>query len=543
MSGYLERIRGAMAVLAGKENPAPKAAPYGHYTLLWDWHQGQWRWDPSVRAQRTQEPVLYDNTRQLWRQSSAIINVYDQFVYQGDLSTDGEPLPDGTRGAIPIDPQTGDQKSNDKLTVAFHELFSMWYWQQQMSVRPRLAAILGDCLTEIVDDYENGGTYPSTIWSGWVTDIELDYVGNVKAYAIEFPVANESGQDKFGKPQPGDQYVYRKEVDGDAFRTYKDGKPFSYDGVAAVLENFYGFTPAVWDRHESVPWSPRGVSALEKTLQQTMEFNSVLSHAMDYQRKQFSAPVGVKGSSIGGRGGRTITLPGGISVNFPSGVDADSITPDDVAAARAAAAENVHLIGMNEHGEFVTVKFDVGQTKEMLGLMMDSIVSESPESRYFHEILTMRDVTGPAMERLLAPVSGLVKAARKMHDPQTVKLLQMNTAIMGERLKRGDIPEEVRARRPARFEAFDGFDLTSFGKGLLDATIPGREIFPETLLEKAQRLVLVQGLTDPYLLEQAGVPKKEIKRMLKEQEDAAAELQASMSVANDQSESPAPLPA
>lgn len=508
----------------GKNPPALPDAD--RYSLLWSWYAGSWSNDPRISLQSASHPDLYRNTRQVWRQASAIVNLYDQFVYEGDLSTDGKPLPDGSRGAIPIDPQMPNQSDKGQLIRAFHELFNMWYWQQQMSLRPKLCAALGDCLTVIVDDFQHGIVYPQTYWPGWVpdADLELDSLGNVKRYAIEYPVSVQAST-AFGQDIKAESYLFRQEVDGENLRFYKDGKLHEYADIGpSVQPNPYGFVPAIWDRHDSVPWSNRGISALERTLQQTMELNSVLSHALDYQRKQFSAPIGVKGSAVTARAGRTVSLPGGVSVTFPSGSEPQ---PDDLIEARRQAAEQIHLIGMDATGEFVTVKFDIGQTTEMLNLVMDSILAESPEARYGQEILKMSQVTGPGMERVLAPIVGLIKSARKMHDPQTVKLLQMATAMMGYRLNNGNIPDAIVRSRSARFEAFRPFDLTSFGKGLLDCTIPGRDVFPETPLEKAQRLLIVQNITDPYLMTQAGVPEEEVKKMAAERQ-AQADLEASM---------------
>jgi hypothetical protein len=537
---FLDRVKVTMNAWQDYGKSSPAIPDASRYQNLWTWYAGSWRNDPRMVTQKTLEPSLYRNTRQVWRQASAIVSLYDNFVYQGDLSTDGQPLSDGSRGAIPIDPQTGGKRTDDAVIRAFHELFSMWFWQQHMSQRPKLAAILGDCLTELVDDYRHGMVLPQTFWPGWVPDcdLELDAVGNVKRYAIEYPVTIPASR-AFGKVVDADTYLFRKEVDGETFRFYKDGVPFEYPDIGpAVQKNPYGFAPAVWDRHDMVPWTNRGISALERTLQQTMELNSVLSNALDYQSRKFVSPIGVIGSSVTARGGRTIALPGGISVTLPEGAEP---TMDQIAEARQKAAEQVHLIGMSDQGKFVTIDFDIGKTTEMLNLVMDSILAEAPEARYGQEILTMSQVTGPGMERVLAPIVGLIKAARKMHDPQTVKLLQMATAMMGYRLKNGDIPREIIAARSARFDAFRPFDLTSYGRGLLDCTIAGRDVFPETPLEKAQRMLYVQQVTDPDLMLELG-RSEEVVNQLTTDRQANADMQASLLTGLAAAQPPQPQP-
>lgn len=487
------------------------------YTTLWTWYSGSWTSAPAMLQQRFDDPALYINTRQIWRQSSAIVNLYDQFVYMGDLSTDGSPLPDGSLGAIPLNPQAGTDVEKAQLVTAFSELFSMWYWQQQMSLIPKLCAVLGDCLTELIPDFANGRVTPLTYWPGYTPEVELDALGHVKAYVIEFPV-RQTRDTRFGRDIQQESYTYRKEVTAQGIWYYKDGKPYAYPAIGAeMIPNPFGFAPATWDRHEAVPWTSRGMSALEKTFRQTLEMNSLLSHASDYQRKQFSAPVGVVGSTANMRGGRVIDLPGGVQITFPQG---SNPSPEDVANAQAAAGQTMSVIGMTADGKFVTIQFDIGSTVEMLNLVMDSILAETPEARYGQELLTMTTVTGPGAERVLAPVVGLVKNSRKMHDPQTIKRLQMSTSMMAYGLRSGAITPAVIAQRPSRYAAFQPYDLTSYDRGLMDCTVAGRDVFPETLLEKTQRLTLVQNLTDPWLLQQAGVPEDEVERMKEDQDQA-----------------------
>jgi hypothetical protein len=417
------------------------------------------------------------------------------------LSKDGKPLPDGSRGAIPLDPETGNETTDAQILAAFSELMNIWQYQQYMSLRPKMAAILGDCLTELVDDTDRGIVAPNTIYSGYIPDLELDYFGNVKAYAVEYQVSIPAAT-KFGKIIKAESYQFRKEVDGEMFRYFKDNKPFDYSGEGAEIPNPYGFCPAVWDRHEIVAGQDRGIAATERTIAQTMQFNSVLSHAMAYQEKQFAAPIGIIGR-VSRRGtGATLTMPGGITSANP--------TPDELIESQRAARENINLIELGEGGQFVNINFDVGKTREMLDLVMESILAENPEARYGQEILQMTQVTGPGMERVLSPIVGLVNAVRANIDPQTVKLLQMGTAIMGERLKRGDYPVDLVNARPDRYDPFKPFDLTSHGRGLLKCSIPSRPVFEESRDEKIQRLILIEGLQSRWAQLEAGMPEEEV---------------------------------
>jgi hypothetical protein len=150
-----------------------------------------------------------------------------------------------------------------------------------MGLRPKMAAILGDCLTELVDDRDHGRVTPTLIWPGYVTDLELDLSGNIKRLAYEYPVTIKGGE-RFGQDIEGESYSFRKEIDQEAIRYHKNGRPHAYPEIGAeVLPNIYGFVPAVWDRHE-LAWADRGLGAFEGAMQALMHLNGVFTHALEY---------------------------------------------------------------------------------------------------------------------------------------------------------------------------------------------------------------------------------------------------------------------
>jgi len=524
MSAGLAAYRGY--TLPGTDLTARNA----HYDLLWLWWLGQWQNDPRMRSASVRDPALYKNTMQLWRQASAVVNVYTQFVYPGPLSKDGQPLPDGSRGAIPLDPDTGKQAADDAMVAAYSMLMNQWQWSQYKSLRPTLCAILGDGLTELVEDLSRGNVQPNTIDPRHIKHIELDSIGNVKAYTVEYQV-NQPASKAYGRDIKAEEYTFRKEVDGEAYRYFKNDKPYNYTGEGEVIPNLFGFVPAVWDRHEIVAGDDRGISSLEKTLRQSMQLNSVLSHAMDYQRKQFSAPIGVKGGIQGVAPGKTITVGrNNTSMDGEGTFD----TAAEVEALRRANAETMNLIQLQKDGDFTSIQTDLGQTKEMLQIVMDSITAENPEARVGQELLQMTQLTAPGVERALFTILGLVEAVQANMDPQTVKLLQMGTTMMGYRLGRGDYPADLVKARPDRYDPFSTFNLDSYGQGLLECSIGPRPLFTEAPDEKATRLILLGQIIetgDPWLMAQAGIPEEEIARMQSEQEKRRQEMEQAFSVA------------
>lgn len=482
----------------------------GRYDFLWDFWYGRWTFAKALAETRKQYPDLYANTRQLWRHADAVVSLYEQFVYIGDLSTDGEALPDGSLGAIPIDAQTGGEATDIALKRACAELWSMWNFRSQMSLRPKFCAILGDCLTELVEDTKRGTVMPRTVWPGYVTDLELDLGNNIKRYTLEYWVEIPESR-AYGVEQRADRYKFRKEVDGTAFRYFKDDKPDESKGPDGIVPNWYGFVPAVWDRFEQV-WGNRGIAAIERTMQQVLEMNSFLSHAWDYQQKGFAAPVGIIGNKAKSRTERAQA--------WRLQQEAD---PEE--AARELA-ESLDLMPMTDKGAFVTVKMDLGQATDVIKLVMDSVIAESPEARYGQDVLSMTQVTAPGIERALGTISGRLRRARASIDPQTVKMHQMAISMIGARLNAGEIPPEIVTARSSRYQSFKLYDLDSYGRGLLDFTIPDREWIPDTIDERLARLVIIESLQTRYALERAGVDEKNIDLILNEREAAQEKLDA-----------------
>jgi hypothetical protein len=490
------------------------------YALLGSLYYGGWKSDPRYPWTGA-DANAYPGTRQLVKLTGAIVDLYAQMVWQGDLSTDGKPLPDGTKGALPIDPQTGSDTSDQQLLTAFGELYRIWNLRETLSLIPKTAAIYGDCLVQLVDDPDRGAVWLDVVRPNRVpdADLTLDYAGNVKAYAVEYGVTIPASK-AFGKPVVGETYKFRREVDGETIRYYKDDKPFAYPqyGNQAVQRNIYGFVPAVWFRHERVAEANRGVGAYEKAVMQVLDLNQTLSSATDYQRKQFGAPVGVVGSSL--RPGTTVSTSERGFTSQPTDADIEDV--------RRAAAERFKLLPMSDNGKFVTIDFDIGKTMQMVDFLYGRIIAEVPEAEWASKLFSLTQATGPGMERVLAPIKGKVDGVRQEHDPRIIAVLQMATSIIGQRLAQGDIPQELVTRRKQRYDAFRPFAPGAWDRGLMDATMPGRPVFPESNFEKAQWLSLADQYSHDWALQRQGISDEEIADANAADEDAKAQFQSAL---------------
>ena len=505
----------------GRQGTRESSALEGKYALLGALYTGTWTADP--RWPWGDLPVeVYKNARQVTKHTGSIVDLYEQLVWTGPIPTNVESFLED-RGALPFSPQTGkddlesEGSAGSQLVQAFLQLCQMWAWRSQMSLIPKTAAIFGDVLVELVN--EPAKVMPHIVFPGFVPDedLELDLAGNVQRYAVEWQVT-VIGRNAFGKEIQGETYRFRKEVDPESIRYYKDGKEFAYpEHGPAVQRNPYGFAPAVWFRHEVAVGTNRGLGAYEKSVVQMLELNSTLSSATDYQRKIFGAPIGIKGRYTGSKN-RTITMPLGLEIGA-------SYTEATIQAVKRAAAENINLLGMSPDADFVTIPFDIGQTMAMVEFAHSKIVSENPEAEWADKLMGLSQVTGPGADKLLSPISGKVVGSRTNHDPRMVQLLQQGTAIMGHMLDMGVIPPEVRASRADRYAAFEPFDLASYGRGLLDATIQDRPVFPESDMERAQWLTLADGLQNEWALRRMGITEDEIEAAMELQEQKRMEME------------------
>jgi hypothetical protein len=185
----------------------------------------------------------------------------------------------------------------------------------------------------------------------------------------------------------------------------------------------------------------------------------------------------------------------------------------------ALAQEYQRLMPMGADGKFVTIDFNLGGTDQILSVVMDSISSEAPESRYGQLLLEMSNVTAPGIERLLSPLVGRLNRARDQYDPQTIKKLQMAISMIANRKRLDLYYPAVLERRPDRYAAMSHYDLGSFDKGLLEFTIKKRPVFSRSDEEKIESAMMIEQLETEYGFKQAGVEEKDYQPILQERED------------------------
>lgn len=443
---------------------------------------------------------LYRNSRLIFSHAGRVNAFYEQMVYQGTLSTDGKRLPDGSLGAIPIDPQTSSPTANEALRAACATLWDQWRWSKFMGLRPGHAAILGECLTELIDDPGRHMVWPQLVWPGYVTEIELDMAGNVQAYALEYDITRE---------EAGRQvtFRYRKEVDKRSFRHFRkdagiDFLPWDPDGRGAVVPNPYGFVPAVWDRHNVGGKHQHSISAIQGAMPALYEFNSFFSHGIDYTRKTFNSPVVVRGRTA---------MPQGAVIG-PSR-DGDP----------RKRAEQQTWVDASEQGGVEILQFDMGQAREIAADIKAYVLEMNPEARFWDELRQMSTLTAPGAERALGDATGLVYRVRGAMDPETVKLHQMATSMCGFRYH-DDSADGWRARGglTRRDDVFKPYTLDSYKAGDLDMSILERPVVPRTQEERLDVLERMERLESTYALGEMGLDETVAARILRDKRERFA---------------------
>ena len=456
------------------------------YNLLWAYYSGSMfekiayplasyqafnRWNVPWGIYK-QNYNLYRNIRLIYNPTKRLVDFYAGQVYPGVLSEDGLALPDGIPLAIPFSKDTPPQ-----LKDAIAQLWQWSNWQARKAVLVRYGAALGSVLVEVVDDVEHGKVCLDVVWPGLLAGLDVDNAGNVKHYVLEYPAIDDQGQ-----------YIYRKEVDSESIRYFRDGQPFDY-GNGAIIENIYGFVPAVWIKHRDTG-GIHGSPEISGSIGKIDELNSLASHVHDQIHKVIGAPI-------------VLWANGNINNLF---------------AAAKRAATNEFEAPPQEQEQLLMLKGPQGGSVESLAgnlslsdsaAFIDKLLGEleqdHPELTFYTELRSMSQVTGPAAARLVGDVAAKVQEAQASYDTQSIKLFQMATAIGGFRANSGAWGALNRQQ-----QKFTPFSLDSYARGDLDIAIMPRPLVVPTKQEvMSERQTMWQGV---QLATSAGAPLEAVLR-------------------------------
>lgn len=435
----------------------PEDVQGGKFETRADWYRTLWAYydnsafeDLAKYSQYKKTYSLYRQTRSLYNPVRRLVDFYAGQIYPGVLSEDGAQLPEGIPIAIPLADDT-----DPALVAAIGQLWQWSNWQAGKSVFVRYGAATGSALVEVVDDLERGKVLLYNIWPGHVSELTLDATGNVKHYAIEYTAYDAERKIDF---------VYKKQVDPDMFRTFRDGKPWAPDGGDAEYPNPYGFVPAVWVKHRDLG-GDHGAPAIHGTLGKIDELNSLASHIHDQIHKVIGAPMIIFSEGAIGN------LLGQSKRNDTSELD----VPE-------ADRESLLLLKGPQGGTVASLAgdLDLAQAMPYLESLLTEIERDYPELGMYRDLRQMTQVTGPGAQRVMGDVASNVWESAANYDQQSIKLFQMSVAIAGWRISRGDWGRSLSRQQ----EKFRPFNLDSYAKGDLDVSIMPRPLIPPTEQER-----------------------------------------------------------
>lgn len=447
---------------------------------------------------------LYRNIRLIYNPTESLVDFYASQVYPGVLSRDGIALPDGVPLAIPFSEDTSDD-----LKAAIAQIWQWSNWQGKKSLEVRYCAALGSVLVEVVDDLESGKVCLEVQWPGHVCDLRLDSSGNVKSYAIEYYA--------YDQEQHQGQYLYKKVVDQQSIRYYRDNEPYDY-GNGAIVENIYGFCPAVWIKHSDLG-GDHGAPAIRGSMGPIDELNNLVSHVHDQIHKVIGAPILISGS-------------GSIANLFNTakrGATSDMVEPsadqESLLMLRGPADSKVSSLAGNLNLADAAVHID---------RLLLQIEKRHPELTFYEQLRSMSQVTGPGATRMMGDVEARVIEAQATYDQANISLFRMAVAIAGMRASSGAWGSLNRQQ-----QKFLAFNLDSYERGDLEMEIMPRPLLNSTKLEVAQEkqakwtgvgLAVTAGVPLEFAMREEGCTNEELMML---GADKVAKIQMDQMMANE----------
>lgn len=425
---------------------APWIARKNTYDMRWQYYNNSAFEDLAKWRAYKGTSGLYRHIRSIYNPTQRLVDFYSGIVYPGMLTTDAQKAAAGMPVAIPL-----SEDAPAALRLAIAQIWKWSNWQSKKSLYVRFGAALGDVLTHVVDDVNDGMVYVEVLWPGMVTDLDLDTRGNVQMYEVAYQIADETSNKT---------YTYKRRVDIESICTFRNDEPWSYDDVPAEIPNPYGFVPACWTKHRDVGEdfgdpAMRGVGKID-------ELNSLASMVLDNDRKILTAPVLVKGKGF-----------------TKMATTKTQNAPTDIMLRPELDQGGINFIQGPSDADFKTLDLPEGEAMLRIESLLAEIEKDHPELGMYKELRAMSNVTGPGAARLFGDVETYVSDAKANYDTQSIRLFGMAVAIAGYRANDGSWPTLTKQQT-----VFKPFDLTSFAGGYIDFSIDPRPLIQPTEAER-----------------------------------------------------------
>ena len=380
---------------------------------------------------------LYRHVRGIYNPVSRLEESYVDKLYGGTLDFD---TLEG--GAVPL--VFADEASAGLLRDAIRNI---WLWSNirlQKDLYVRTGVRLGDVALKVVDEPDKRKVRIEVLHPGKIRDVTLDAVRNVKAITIEY----ERDDAATGKP-----YIYTETIDGDEFRTYKDGEPYAYyeDGQGervAAWRNPYGFVPVVLVQHRStgMTW---GMNAFHAQIGKINEVNDAASVLGDAVRKSVTPML------------RAIGFQPNAKISFDTTARDEMIVlygPEGSAIEPLAPSVDIAAAGAN------------------IDRLLLELERDLPELA-LHRLREGGNLTAPGVRAAYADAIGRYRSAMSVYDDGLIRAQKMALSIGGFR----------------GYDGFKGITLDSYARGELEHFIRERAVVDD-VLSRQERIAALQAL-------------------------------------------------
>lgn len=379
---------------------------------------------------------LYQYTRNIYNPTFRLVEFWKMMVWGGLLDPEA-----GETGAIPIITE------NASLRTAIAKVWEDSNWALNKDMVPFYGTAQGDAAIKIIDDPDHGTVHFEVIPPSMIFDYECDVKGNVKSYILR-----DRCLDDEGNWADFEERVTREEGEEVHFETFKNGKPYAWNGIAESWTELYGFVPFVMIKHFNVG-RKFGWSEIHPDLSKVRELDDIASKLHDYIRKSVD-PVWLFNF-------RKPKRP------LDTGIDQARPTTNKPEPGReelpAIYADTPQAKAQPLVTDLVNVEHAMGTINGMLAEME----RDYPELQM--DIWTVGGyTTGKAMRTARQKVERKVIQRRPSYDQALISAHNMAVAIGGYR----------------GYEGYEGFNLNSFKEGKLKHSIPAtRPIFQIEVLD------------------------------------------------------------
>lgn len=425
------------------------------YDILWAYYQGNaYRELHSWARKLKVDYALYTYIRDIYNPANRICNFHQTHIWGGHLDDeagDGSDKPT----SLPI------MDADDNVRSALAQLWRWSRWGVKKDIITLYGSVFGDVFVRVVDLPDRELVYLDRVHPAWITDLRKNALEEITYYEMQHHRLDPEKND-------GSTVLYTERAtlldQGVYYETFRDSKPYDWDGYGEEWVVDYPFIPMVHIKHNDVglDW---GWSEIFPKLGAIREMDDQASKLGDQIRKMVDSPWLFTGIRPG-RDGGTVTIEGLGDTNSPA---SNEISREEtpILYAHDAQARAYPLVSE------LDIEAALMNVKE-LGVEIERSYPELRTS--MRPGTSTGDVSGRALLLARQEAEDKVYARRVNYDDMLIKAHRMALSIGGE----------------AGYEDFSGFGLDDWDEDVTEHKLrTDRPVFrphPSESLDQARQL-------------------------------------------------------